>query len=1719
MRCQRHLATQNLAQDGPFVCDFADRLYTVLCERSGAELEARLVELLGYHDMDLIAYLIRDAGAITKALRKQAAQLVAKGRDYEEREELHRRHAQAEHLEAVQQALERRSASNLPNVYTLDDGGGATTKDPYAGFAVDAQLVLPEGAEKITEKDYDEIVLPIKHHRIPDDEAALIKIKDLDPVSQRVFHAYRTLNRVQSIVFPIAALTNENMLVCAPTGAGKTDIALLTVLRMLSHYMHEGRVISREFKAIYIAPMKALAAEITEKFSSRLKVLGIRVRELTGDMQLTRAEIENTEMLVTTPEKWDVVTRKSSDEYNVRLLILDEVHLLHEERGAVLESLIARTQRQVETQQKPIRIVGLSATLPNYVDVAEFLAVNPKKGLFFFDSHFRPCPLEQHFVGIKGTGGKVKARTNQAAYDRVVQFLKEDHQVMVFVHSRKETVKSAQSLFELCAGDAEESLLFQLQEGAAGLDEAKVEFSKSRNSEMKELFQRGVGMHHAGMLRKDRNLVEKWFDKGIIRVLFCTATLAWGVNLPAYAVIIKGTDVYDSSKGKMSDLSILDVVQIFGRAGRPQYEDRGVATLITSNAKLTQYVTAITQSTPIESTFHQQLAEHLNAEISLGTVTTIEEASRWLSYTFLYVRMRRNPFHYGIDWKELRDDPLVLNHRRRMLTTAAAYLHKLQMIDFHEASGRMAPKNMGRTAANFYLRSDTIEWVNTTLAPEMTEADVLKLVCGAKEFEQIQVRQEEIPELTDLRRHFCECQVKQMDTSAGKTNILLQTYLSRGRVQEFSLISDMNYIAQNAARILRAFFEIALQRLWAFPARILLQFCQSVECLVWPFEHVLRLFGKANIPLNIIERLENNPTYHSAQSWVEDVRAMSVDDISALVGNKRVGPTIHECVWQFPVAYPNAEIMPVTGHVMKVAISLVFDWDWVRKGIHHAETFHLMLEDVHGAHVLHVETITVTYHHYRQGSLDLEWILPVPTDEALSLEKDEIIHLDQVVLRCVSDRWLGAETLVTLSLHDLTWPDASRTAHTDLLDLQALPITALKNPQYEAICRPRFTYFNPLQTQIFHTMYHTRESALIGAPTGSGKTMAAELALWASFRDRPNGKVVYIAPLKALVKERMKDWSRRLLGPLNKRMVELTGDVTPDVRTIEAADIIVTTPEKWDSVSRGWQRRSYVQDVDLVIFDEIHLLGTERGPVLEVIISRMRQISTVLSKDIRLVGLSTALANAIDVADWMHVTKRGLFNFRNSVRPVPLEIYIEGFPGRHYCPRMATMNKPVFAAIDKHSPDKSVLVFVSSRRQTRLTAQALISLLASSQQEAASGHHDPKRWLHMPEEDMTQLLSAVRDPHLKFALQFGIGLHHAGLVEEDRQIVEELYLNARIQILIATSTVAWGLNFPAHLVVVKGTEFYDARVGGYVDFPVTDVLQMMGRAGRPQFDKTGIAVVLVHESKKDFYKRFLHESFPVESSLLKVVAEHVNAEVVNGTITSRLSAMEFLTWTYMYRRLFYNPSYYGCPSVGGINAFLSRVIDTCVAELKRSGCITEAQNQIAPTPLGDIAAFYYVSHLTVRRFNTIMQAPMQTVTGGLLLLASAVEYELLPVRHDEDLENKALNSQVKVGLDAVLAPTRFFRPDEDLLQRTGWEHPATKCFLLLQCHLLGRTQFDVPDYVTDLRSVMDQIIRLVTALIEVAFEKKSLSCVDGTIRLLQSIKQGLWPTAEPFQLL
>lgn len=115
---------------------------------------------------------------------------------------------------------------------------------------------------------------------------------------------------------------------------------------------------------------------------------------------------------------------------------------------------------------------------------------------------------------------------------------------------------------------------------------------------------------------------------------------------------------------------------------------------------------------------------------------------------------------------------------------------------------------------------------------------------------------------------------------------------------------------------------------------------------------------------------------------------------------------------------------------------------------------------------------------------------------------------------------------------------------------------------------------------------------------GSGKTITAELAILRLLRIYPGKKTIYVAPLKALARERLLDWQKKLGSKLGIRVLELSGEITPDIEDLRKADILIVTPEKWDGISRGWQKREYVKQVGLVVIDEIHLLGVDRGPVL-----------------------------------------------------------------------------------------------------------------------------------------------------------------------------------------------------------------------------------------------------------------------------------------------------------------------------------------------------------------------------------------------------------------------------------------------------------------------------------------------------------------------------------------
>lgn len=325
-----------------------------------------------------------------------------------------------------------------------------------------------------------------------------------------------------------------------------------------------------------------------------------------------------------------------------------------------------------------------------------------------------------------------------------------------------------------------------------------------------------------------------------------------------------------------------------------------------------------------------------------------------------------------------------------------------------------------------------------------------------------------------------------------------------------------------------------------------------------------------------------------------------------------------------------------------------------------------------------------------------------------------------------------------------------------------------------------------------------------------------------------------------------------------------------------------------------------------------------------------------------------------------------------------------------------------------------------------------------------------------------------------------------------------------------------------------------------MDFPITDVLQMIGRAGRPQYDTSAVAVLFVQDSKKEYYKKFLYEPFPVESHLLEVFPEHLNAEVAAGTVSSRHEAMEYLSSTYLYQRIVKNPSYYGVDltEVGltqeelarselAVNTlvvrFLSLYIDRCVRTLEEDYCLREVDEEdsgeseesgrggvsgkvLVATPLGKIASYYYLSHKTVRTFQEALGSP---IAGGvqsplppylplrevLDLLTQAPEYAQLPVRHNEEQLNEQLARKCPIKLP----------------RQSSMESPHTKANLLLQAHC-SRLPLPIVDYYTDTKTVLDQAIRILQAAVDIAALNGSLGSTLSLVALQQCILQASWPS-------
>ena len=1135
------------------------------------------------------------------------------------------------------------------------------------------------GSFRKQRKGYEEVhVPPLKPKPFEADEM-LMPIEKLPAYAQPAFEGFKTLNRIQSRIWKTALDSDENLLLCAPTGAGKTNCALLTMMREVGKHINpDGTIRADEFKIVYVAPMRSLVQEMVGSFGKRLAPFGLKVGELTGDHQLSREEIAQTQVIVCTPEKWDIITRKSGERtYTqlVRLMIFDEIHLLHDERGPVLEALVARTIRTVESTQEEVRLVGLSATLPNYDDVAAFLRVRPKTGLFVFDNSFRPVPLEQQYVGI--TEKKAVKRyqiMNEIVYEKVMEHAGKN-QILVFVHSRKETGKTARSIRDLCL--EKDSLGSFLREGSASTEVLRNEAEQVKNQELKDLLPYGFAIHHAGMSRVDRALVEDLFADRHIQLLVSTATLAWGVNLPAHTVIIKGTQVYNPEKGRWTELGSLDVLQMLGRAGRPQYDTKGEGILITNHSELQYYLSLQNQQLPVESQMVSKLPDMLNAEIVSGTVQSIRDAVHWLGYTYLYIRMLRAPQLYGISADKMKEDPLLEQHRADLIHTAAVSLDKSQLIKYDRKSGQLQGNfsisiyyksskviylsilikgtELGRIASHYYCTNASMATYNQLLKPTLSEIELFRVFSLSNEFRHVTVRDEEKLELQKLMERVPIPIKESIEEPSAKVNVLLQAFISQLKLEGFALMADMVYVTQSAARLVRALYEMVLSRGWAQLADKTLSLSKMIDRRMWQSMSPLRQFRK--IPEEIVRKLEKKNL-----AW-ERLYDLGPTELGELIRAPKLGKTVHKYVHQFPKLELSTHIQPVTRSTLKVELTITPDFQWDDKIHGKAEAFWIFVEDVDGEVVLHHEYFLLKAAYAADEHLVKFY---VPVFEPLP---------PHYFIRVVSDRWISSETQLPVSFRHLILPE-KYPPPTELLDLQPLPVTALRNRSYEALYAESFQQFNPIQTQVFNALYNTDDNVFIGAPTGAGKTICAEFAILRLFSQKDQEataagatpgdgnpefepRCVYVAPNQELADNLLASWQDKFASRLGKKVAILTGETGTDLKLLARANVLISIPEHWDVLSRRWKQRKNVQNVHLFIVDELQLLGGGDGPTLEVVCSRMRYIGAQLQKPIRLVALSHSLANAKDVSQWLGCPANATFNFHPNVRPVPLELHIQ----------------------------------------------------------------------------------------------------------------------------------------------------------------------------------------------------------------------------------------------------------------------------------------------------------------------------------------------------------------------------------------------------------------------------------------------------------------------------
>ncbi len=503
------------------------------------------------------------------------------------------------------------------------------------------------------------------------------------------------------------------------------------------------------------------------------------------------------------------------------------------------------------------------------------------------------------------------------------------------------------------------------------------------------------------------------------------------------------------------------------------------------------------------------------------------------------------------------------------------------------------------------------------------------------------------------------------------------------------------------------------------------------------------------------------------------------------------------------------------------------------------------------------------------------------------------------------------------------------------------------------------------------------KNIVVASPTASGKTLVAEIACANSIISR-GMKAVYIAPMRALVKEKYDDFKRAY--PYIKTAMSI-GDLDANDIWLSSYQMIFVSTEKFDSLIRHGV--DWFPSIGCIVFDEVHMLDdTSRGPTLELLITKLTMISSA-----QMIALSATIGNAKDISKWL---RAGLVH--SDYRPVALKKGIvhnghayyqsDSYGGFDEVELSGDSELPeVRVAQDTLIQSKQGLVFYSTKRNAEAGAARLaphVEKMLSAVEKAELQKLADKvlNVLERPTEQCKKLSGLIRN---------GVAFHHSGLLNAQRNYIEEAFKADALKIICSTTTLGYGVNLPAHTVLVRDISRYDD--GSNAMLGINEVLQLFGRAGRPSYDKEGRALIIANSQERiqRLYESYIDaEPEPVQSKLgiVPVLRSHILAFIAEDFLNDKKAINDFMG------RSFYSFQY-------GNSRHVRALIDEVIDDLEKWGFIEgfssgPLKKRYKATRVGRRVSELYIDPLSAKWLMDSLPKANDTV-GILYMISNTIE--------------------------------------------------------------------------------------------------------------------------------